>query len=456
MEPPLLDANSIRRVFPWLHLFRAFWIAVDLRKLALAGAALMLISGGKWVADQVFPPSSSETTASRLSSGTPSPRIDPQLLVQKRAEEEARRWPWNQSLEYDLVNENNPLAELNTGVKDPWNTLTRIGRNWRVPLRPVADVADPVLDLMQGRGVTWNDRANATQRLLWGLMVWSIFGGAIGRMAAVQFARDQQVRLGSGLGFAFRNFFNYLYAPLLPLLGMAVLWVICLGLGVLGRIPGGGPIIVGLIWVVVLACGFVMTVILIGVTCGWPIMFATINVEATDGFDALSRGFHYVLERPLHYFAYAVFSVAFGAFAIFFVWLCAQLIVHMTALAVASGMGLESATQLLVGGPPLVTPPSLKPQVPTEYTLARGMVIFWNRAVAVLVIGFVYSFFWTSTTIIFLLLRRSADGKDLDDVRFVPEARRDPLAAYAPPAPLPAPPTATPARDEPTRIDLAP
>jgi hypothetical protein len=437
-SPPSLDTTNFRRVLPWLHLFRAFWIAVDLRKLVLAGTALLLVSGGSWCWDQLF---------------LTSVMTEEQLLAR-----DATRWPWQQSLGYDLRNPDNPLGEVNSGLRDPWNTLTRIGRNWQIALRPVADVADPVVDLMQGRGVTWMHRADATARLLWGLMVWAVFGGAIGRMAALQFSRDQQVRLGSGLRFSCRNFFNYLYAPLLPLLGMAVLWVFCLVIGVLGRIPGGGPTIVGVTWGLGLACGFLMTVILIGVTAGWPIMFATVNVEATDGFDALSRGFHYVMERPLHYFSYAVFSVAFGAFSIFFVWLAAHLIVHLTTLAVASGMGLEPATQLLVGGPPLTTSPSLASPTAGDATIGRTMVVAWNRGVAVLVLGFVYSFFWTSTTIIYLLLRRSADGKELDEVQLVPEPRRDPLATYAPRtepvAGLTAPEVTT--KEPAARIDLAP
>ena len=37
---------NFHQMFPWLHLFRAFRIAIDLRKLMLAGLGLMLISLG--------------------------------------------------------------------------------------------------------------------------------------------------------------------------------------------------------------------------------------------------------------------------------------------------------------------------------------------------------------------------------------------------------------------------
>ncbi|MEO1999670.1 MAG: hypothetical protein ABGZ17_30880 [Planctomycetaceae bacterium] len=40
-------------VFPWLHLFRAFWIAIDLRKLFLAGSALLLVGLGDYCLGQL-------------------------------------------------------------------------------------------------------------------------------------------------------------------------------------------------------------------------------------------------------------------------------------------------------------------------------------------------------------------------------------------------------------------
>jgi hypothetical protein len=44
------------------------------------------------------------------------------------------------------------------------------------------------------------------------------------------------------------------------------------------------------------------------------------------------------------------------------------------------------------------------------------MAGFWLRVLAVLVWGFVYSFFWSSATIIYYLLRHSVDGEPLDKV----------------------------------------
>ena len=41
-----MDRIEYRQLFPWTHLFRAFWIAVDLRKILLGSLGLLLLAGG--------------------------------------------------------------------------------------------------------------------------------------------------------------------------------------------------------------------------------------------------------------------------------------------------------------------------------------------------------------------------------------------------------------------------
>lgn len=412
MPDPLrrVDLPDFRRLIPALHLLRAFWIAVDLRKMVLAGVALVAYSGGSWLFDQWF--------------------LDPQEQTRRETE----RWPWQQSLEYKLTRGEAPLAEVVDGLHDPWNTLQRIGTNWKIGLRPITDVADPLVTLLGGNA-TWFEMAHSTLHLFWGLIVWSVAGGAMGRMAAVQFARDQQIGIWSGLRYSLRNFGHYLCATLLPLAGLAGLWALCAGAGLLGLVPVVGQTLVGLIWGLGLVAGFLMTLILIGVSAGWPLMFATINVEGTDGFDGLSRGFNYVYERPLQYLGYAIVCVAFSSFSVFFVWLVTQLVVYLTALTMAWGLGFEAARGLLANSPPLVVPRVLTQAgagaQATNVVVGPGtfLVGIWLRAAAVLVMGFVYSQFWSSTTIIYFLLRRSVDGKELDEIQFVADPERDHLQA---------------------------
>src|SRR5205085_10523054 len=76
--------------------------------------------------------------------------------------------------------------------------------------------------------------------------------------------------------------------------------------------------------------------------------------------------------------------------------------------------------------------------------MGAGMVSFWVTLVFLMVIGFSYSYFWTASTQIYLLMRKRVDETELDEVYVEEEAREAPAIPSTPPAPLPAPtPTLT-------------
>lgn len=407
-----LENVSYRRAFPWLHLTRAFWIAVDIRKLALAAAALLLLAGGDWVIDRMpFAP----------------PREGGEEFTDLR---ETTRWPWQQSLGYDLWHDGDTLAEVRGGLQAPWRTLQRIGSNWQIVLRPVLSVMDDARVVFRA-DATWPELAHAVTSLGWTLLVWSIFGGAIGRMAAVQFARDQNVGVRGALWFALQKLLGYVSAPLLPLLGVGILWFICVIGGWIGRIPGGvGETILGVLWGLELVLGFLMAVVLVGLAAGWPLMFATIGVEGTDGFDGLSRAYNYVFERPLYFLWLLMLAMLYGSLLIFFVWLMGQTAAVLSAWGVSWSLGLEGVASLTADRPPLLATAPLPLPAPDQATaksLGGWIVEGWLDALATLIVGFIYSYFWTAGTIVYFILRRSVDANDFDEVFVEDEQERDDL-----------------------------
>ena len=172
-----LERIDYRRLFPWVHLFRAFRIAIDPRKLILAGVALVALAAGEnlfsylpfWVAD-------SETSLDSTSD---------QMMLSL---------PWNEPFGYDVppFTESNQAFGLNSFLDAPGSALLRIASNWQLVLRPVREPLQSTIMLFQG-GLSWNESAVVWTRLLWLLLVWGLFGGAITRIAAVQFARDQNI-----------------------------------------------------------------------------------------------------------------------------------------------------------------------------------------------------------------------------------------------------------------------
>jgi hypothetical protein len=404
-HPVQFENIPYRRLFPWLHLTRAFWIATDIRKLVLAGAALMLVSGGSLVFDRL--PFGSPTSGKEI------------------VERDAQRWPWQRSLGYETRSAGG-ATQFQEGLESPRVTLLRAASNWQIVLLPFRDLLGKAPTLFRG-DATLSQVADAATRLLWNLIVWSIFGGAICRIAAVQFARDQQIGLRRALVFSLTKFFGYFSAPLMPLAGIAILWGLCVIGGWIGRIPGGvGQAMLGALWGLDLLFGFLIAVVLIGVTAGWPLMFATISVEGTDGFDGLSRAYNYIFERPLYVLWQAVVTMAYGSLMIFFVWTLAQVLTHLTVWGVSWGQGYAATADLISGSPEMVSGAALAGETHSESwgsIFARG----WMSALALLVVGFVHTFFWSSATIVYFVLRHSIDANDFDEVYIEDPEEKDEL-----------------------------
>ena len=106
---------------------------------------------------------------------------------------------------------------------------------------------------------------------------------------------------------------SYLTAPLFPLVFVFVLLIFMVIFGLVHMIPIVGDIVVGgLFWPMMLIFGLVMAVALVGLV-GWPLMSATISTEGTDSWEAVSRSYSYVYQRPWHYVWYSLVAIAYGA-----------------------------------------------------------------------------------------------------------------------------------------------
>ena len=138
----------------------------------------------------------------------------------------------------------------------------------------------------------------------WTLAVWAFFGGAISRIAVVQLAADERVGWGGRAAVRPAKVALLFRRPLLPLLGRPA-----------GRGPAGdagpahaarnvGVVVVGVIWPLVSPGRPDHGLAPAGALFGWPLMWATISAEGTDSFDALSRSYAYLFQRPLHYSFY--------------------------------------------------------------------------------------------------------------------------------------------------------
>ena len=263
-------------------------------------------------------------------------------------------------------------------------------------------------------GQPWDQRVYYLLGSLWSILVWSLFGGAIARIAAMRLGRDERVGLREALDFARRKLLSYLGAPLLPLGGILVLMIPLALLGLLMR-WNLGVALAGLLWLPLGLLGLMIAVMSVGLACAWPLMWATISTEGSDAFDGISRAYAYTYQRPLKYLAYFLLSAVLGFLGWLAVDLFCETIIRFLYLGVGAGSGLkriEEIRSVLAAGSATDS---------TTLRFGANLISSFNRLFRGCLTAYTFSYLWSAGTGIYLLLRLDADRAELDDVYFEEE-----------------------------------
>jgi hypothetical protein len=303
--------------------------------------------------------------------------------------------------------------------------------------------------------------------ILWLLVVWAFFGGVITRMAVLQLTGKEGGGLRESIAYVRRRYLSYLLSPLVPLIIIGFLVLCCMLFGLIHWVPGLGDFWDGLFWFLPLLAGLVITLLLIGMI-GYPMMYTTLSTEGSDTFDALSRSYNYVYESPWHYIWYSIVALAYGAVLTLFVVVVGSLTTYFAKWGVSKfpAWGADRSPEylfvfapeslgwrkLLTDGSPAAITDLGQPVNPAAYDqymnnfawynyAGAAMASFWVHLVFLMVIGFSYSYFWTASTQMYLLMRRRVDETEMDEVYVEEEA---PEAPVIPPPGATAPPTPTP------------
>jgi hypothetical protein len=412
-----LDESTLERMLSWTRLFGGVGAAIDAKKLILAVLGLLLFQAGREGIDILLPQS------------------DPIL---------AHPWPANVASSRPLRLVESGGAVFPTDRTSLWADLS--SAPWRLT-EPVRYLVGPFVAIF-ALGNDWRAFCHALLAAVWGAMVWGICGGAIARIAIVGVARTERIGIGEALRFVQRKWLALFGTPLCPLLGVAFFTAFCAAFGLLYRIPAAGSTLAGIFTIFPLLAGLVMTIILISLAAGWPLMHATIAAEGEDGFDALSRSFAYVNQRPLRYASCLALAWTLGTLGLVVVDLFARITVHMAQWGLGFAAPGDVLGTLFQGGPAPVA------------SAARAAHAFWLSLVGLVAHGWIYSYFWTSAVIIYLILRHDVDGTpwhviappERRDYEFDVEPSPEPLGDPSSSAPSEsAPPTATSATNAPAR-----
>ncbi len=364
------------QIFPALRIFAAIRMALNFKALLLAAVAVAGTVAGWRVLDEAFTDHDQE------------PAVTAHM-------EAYNSWPWERPLAWERPL---PIAPADRMTSlDYWYAQSPLMTGWNelaVPFRRMFSMYE---------APTFTKFMYLLSCALWTLVVWGFFGGAISRQAAVAFARQENVSLAGSIAFSSSRLGAYFVAPLFPMLGAGLVALLLAGLGVLMRLDVG-VLAASIVWPAVLLGGFVMAFLLLGLFFGFPLMWGAISAEGTDAFGALSHSYSYVYQRPLRYLGYAVIAGLAGVIGWYLVTLFAFWILALSRWAISWGSGVD---QLM-----LIDQQALG----SSGNLGARIIEFWTNCLLTLAFGFVFSYFWTSTTVIYFLLRRLVDATELDEV----------------------------------------
>jgi hypothetical protein len=479
-----------RNSWSWLKLFSTFQVALDPKKLLLAAMGLVCMAICTWFLSLVFFSMRSEPKQANYDVAAYQ-KADSNLSAEqarKMAEADYQRDLDRYKFIYGLAGPGDPNAAEEwkhpTGVLRvmPWNeyrgpnplTLARSAtetggfsrlRSWftnvglSVLIEPLVKFVKPVSLLLSSKA-DFGTRVYLLLVAFVVLAVWAFFGGAISRIAVLQLAGKDAPGLGETLRYICGKYMHYVAAPMVPVLFVAGIVVISILFSFLHLIPFVGDLVDGVLWPIPLLLGFAQALLLVGLV-GYPLMFATISAEGSDTFDALSRSYNYVYQSPWHYAWNCAVAVAYGMVVVFFVVMMGSLVVYLTKWSMGQNPATEYFTSrrvdhLFIFAPDtfgfsdlLVDRPELKSTATKEVRdaylkenlygvnyISSFLVSLWTSIVVLFVVGFSYSYFFTSSAMVYLLMREKVDDTEIDEVFTEDSFADEPLL---PPMPQPAP-----------------
>ncbi|HEY1683901.1 MAG TPA: hypothetical protein VGG19_03985 [Tepidisphaeraceae bacterium] len=386
---------SLAQAFPFTHIFRTFRIATHLSKLFLALFLLLLIYGGGRAMDGLWP---HRYLAAPGDLG----------VVQDQDNFDQPQGICFTFFSYELQQVENTAESV---VFAQWQgVIASLGHFW--------------ID-----GPSWFFTQHpffAAIFTLWFMLLWSIFGGAICRIAAVHVARDEKIAVRQALSFSVGKILSFLFAPLIPLGIFIFIGVILAAAGwILLHARYFGPVILGIFFVFALLGGFVMTLILLGLIGGFNLMYPTIAVEGSDSFDAISRSFSYVYARPWRLIGYTLLAIIYGSITYLFMRYVIWLVLALTHYFVGWWLGGPDNSATIRWQQMIWPTPNYSP-LPYHLNFAAmsnwgdrtgaGLIAFWVYLTIAILGAYAISFYFSASTIIYMLLRSKVDATELEDV----------------------------------------
>jgi hypothetical protein len=274
------------------------------------------------------------------------------------------------------------------------------------------------------KSVEWGEYVVLIVLVLGLMIIWSVFAGAITRLAALEFARGEKAGLKDSLSFVMKKFWSYFWSPLTPILGVLFFIACNVAGGLLGKIEFAGEIAVAVGFPLAILSGFLIVFLGIVGIIGFILMFPAISSEGSDAFDAISRAYSYVLSRPLHFLSLFITIIICGTILSFVAGYGACLVMQTSYFTVGLGMGdklneIRAFIAGMSGAGDAIT--SLNPM---SMRIAALLFMLYVVLIKMTVGSIIVAFVGSASTIAYLIMRKAVDGTEITDV-YVDENEED-------------------------------
>jgi hypothetical protein len=274
------------------------------------------------------------------------------------------------------------------------------------------------------KSVEWGEYVVLIVLVLGLMIIWSVFAGAITRLAALEFARGEKTGLKDSLSFVMKKFWSYFWSPLTPVLGVLFFIACNVAGGLLGKIEYAGEIAVAVGFPLAILSGFLIVFLGIVGIVGFILMFPAISSEGSDAFDAISRAYSYVLSRPLHFLSLLITIIVCGTILTFVAGYGACLVMKTSYFTVGLGMGdklneIRDFIAGMSGAGDTIT--SLNPM---SMRIAALLLMLYVVLIKMTVGSIVIAFVGSASTIAYLIMRKDVDDTEMSDV-YVEEDEED-------------------------------
>jgi hypothetical protein len=240
----------------------------------------------------------------------------------------------------------------------------------------------------------------------------ALFGGAIARLDALDTGLGKKPTAWVGLEYAWSHVGVFLQPLLLPLALVGVL----AGLSALIGTPFNLPyldVLGGLLYVIAIVIGIIASVLLLGFGLMAPMLIGSVAVERADTGDAIQRAWSVLFKRPAQVgLLLAVSLASFG------VGLAVIDLVATLALQFAAGSwgGIIEGEAVRGAGTIAFLDFTFSQAPDTSTGSANGasaFIGFWETLMVSLILGYVFSWFATFGTRMFLAMRYLVDRQSI-------------------------------------------